>query len=364
MREGEIRFGVIGLGVVSQRDILPRFPFEKNLRLVAVCDIVEERAKTAMRQFGAEEYYTDYEKLLADADIDVVCNLTPIGFHYPISLAALKAGKHLYTQKAMTTSVEEATDLINLANRKRLKLVASPGQLLNPYVAKARELVHQGAIGKVSCARGNGVAPQHEKTLRGDVDPTWYYKRNGGGPLYDHTVYVLHSLTGILGPAKRVSAFSGTSLPERKWKGKDIAVEVDDNTMIILDFGNSTYACIDATSAVSCGGEVPMWEIYGSNGTIIGEWNGIRVYFEQKVLGFQSGWFTPARPWLDELEPIKPGDPKIWADILHLVECIQQDKKPIASGEHARHVIEIIEKSYESAKIGSVQGLHTTFNTD
>lgn len=363
MRKGEIRFGVIGLGVVSQRDVLPRFQFEKNLRLVAVCDIVEERAKNVMRQFGAEEYYTDYEKLLSDADIDVVCNLTPIGFHYPISLASLKAGKHLYTQKAMTTSVEEATDLINLANKKHLKLVASPGQLLNPYVAKAKELVHEGAIGVVSCARGNGVAPQHEKTLRGDVDPTWYYKRNGGGPLYDHTVYVLHSLTGILGPAKRVSAFSGTSLPERKWKEKDIPVEVDDNTMIILDFGKSTYACINATSAVSCGGEVPMWEIYGSNGTIIGEWNGMRVYFEQRVLGFQSGWFTPAHPWLDELEPIKPGDPKIWADILHLVECIQRDKKPIASGEHARHVIEIIEKSYESARTGVAQGLQTSFYT-
>ena len=68
-----------------------------------------------------------------------------------------------------------------------------------------------------------------------EIDPSWYYK-SGGGPLYDMTVYAIDSLVGIFGPVRRVSALSGKRVPVRYWKGKEINVEIDDNTLLLLDF--------------------------------------------------------------------------------------------------------------------------------
>jgi len=361
----QIKTGIIGCGMVAQREVLPRFFFEKDkITLTAVCDIDGKRAEKVMKQYDTEECYTDYLEMLEKADIDAVLNLTPIKFHYKLNLDSLKAGKHLYTQKPMTLTTEEATKLIDISKKKNVKLVASPGQMLYPNLRKAKELIDKKVIGKLcmGCFPTGGV--QHELTDRGGIDPSWYYKKEGGGPLYDYTIYSLHTLTGLMGSAKRVSAFSGIAVPERNWMNKKIKVEVDDNTVMILDFGNSTFAMINGTSAArSTFREDYSWRIHGSRGAIMGieEKDEIIVYFEEKILNFQSGWFQPARPWLDEAEAYKGGAPWIWADILHFVHCIRNDKKPIASGEHARHVIEIIEKTYDSARTGEVQNLKTSF---
>src|SRR5439155_8997464 len=68
------------------------------------------------------------------------------------------------------------------------------------------------------------------------IDPSWYFRRPGGGPLYDMAVYALHALTGLLGPAQRVTALSGIRLRERRFAGRLVPTEADDNTVMLLDF--------------------------------------------------------------------------------------------------------------------------------
>jgi predicted dehydrogenase len=173
----------------------------------------------------------------------------------------------------MTTTFAEADEVVELAKSKGLTLVASPGEMLRPPWPQIKEqVVDAGLIGRVYWAIGGLQFPGHEyeqfrreDDVLANVDPTWYYKK-GGGPLYDATVYTMHEMTGILGSVERVSALSAIGLKQRTFKGKTIDVEMDDNTQILLDFGDGRHAV--AYGAFCHGSSLPRLAIHGSEGMV------------------------------------------------------------------------------------------------
>lgn len=375
-----VKVALVGCGSVSQRGLLPHLVQEdaqEAMALVAVCDVVEERARETAERFEVPEWYTHLEDLLTQADVDAVLIATPIPFHYENAMAAVRAGKHVHLQKTMTTTVAEADSLLEAARQKGVKLVASPGQMLSSGYQHIKKLIKEEAIGKVYWAFASTSWIGHEyEPFRAEspVDPTWYYKP-GGGPVYDMSVYTLHTLTGILGPVQRVTAMSGIGVPIRHWNGREIKVEMDDNTLLLLDFGDSCFAMVGGHFCQK--GRVIGWGfmgIYGSTGTIeITKLVPGTAYPAQvevnpqdlaEYLGFPDDangaaaapYITGTHTQLEEAH--------LWADIRHLVDCILDDKEPVPSGEHARHVIEIIEKGYVAAHTGQVQELSTTFQVD
>jgi predicted dehydrogenase len=363
-----IALGVIGCGVVAWRDYFPILLSDRvrsQIKTVACCDVVEERARRTADKFGIPTACVEYHEIIDNPEIEVVAILSPIPFHYQQAMDALAAGKHVYLQKTMTTTLDEANQIIERAATKGLKVVASPGQMLMSSHIQAKELIDKGTFGKICFARLHGSHPGHETQDTLGVDPTWYY-RPGGGPVYDVAVYPLHSVTGLLGPAKCVTAFSGIVNSERNWEGNPIDVEMDDSTLMLLDLGESVFAAIDGTYCmVSC--NVPMFEFYGTRGVLqLGEWTRpdkpLEIYTEESVLGFGSGWFIPKRQkYAKSLDTQREMDSLgICRDLVHLVDCIRENKNPIPSAEHARHVIEIIEKAYISAQTGMAQEITTT----
>lgn len=379
----KVRVGLAGLGSWAQRGILPH-TFQDDARekieAVAVCDPVPGRAKATAEKWNWREAYADYYDMLAHADVEAVLIGSPIPFHYEQAKAALEAGKHVYVQKSMTTTLAEADDLVRTARSKRLKLCASPGEMIRPPWPQIKKLVQEGVLGKVYWAiagmQGSGheyEAFRREDDVLSSVDPTWYYKK-GGGPVYDMTVYCLHELTGILGPVKRVSAMSGIGLPIRTWKDKSIEVEMDDNTLISLDFGNSLFGF--AFGANCRGGPLPRLAIFGADGTVsvgrpartepgsgqVGRPPATgfpAVVSGKRVEGGEKELELPEMPY--RVGPHREiGEAHGYADVMHLIDCILEDKDPIPSGEHARHVVEIIEKAYLSAREGRTLELTTT----
>ncbi len=379
----KIRAGLIGCGSVSIIGILPQLSepdARERLDLVAVCDVVKERAEEVARRFEVPHVYTDAADLIARDDVDLVLVITPIPFHYRYTMQALEAGKHVYVQKTMATSYAEAQEMVRTARERGLTLVAAPGQMLAPSMQQMRALVHDGALGKVYWAFGStgGWGHDFEWTRHGDepissVDPTWYYKR-GGGPQVDVTVYMLHSLTGILGPVRRVTAMSGISVGDRHWRGKPIDVEVDDNTLLLLDFGENTFGMAGGHSSMT--GRLLQWGsmgIYGSDGVV-------ETLEIEPLSGHPSKLFLQSRHPLPELTRADDGvyepqgrlpyvtpehaaipEPHVYADIMHCVDCIREGRRPVPSGEHAAHVVEIIEKGYLAARTGQIQMLESSF---
>jgi predicted dehydrogenase len=359
----KLRLGVVGCGYVALLDyfpILARNDVRERIELVAVCDVLEEAAKSAKEKFGANRYYTDYQRVIDDPEIDAIALLTPIPLHYSQAVAAIEAGKHVYVQKTMTETVDEATDLIERARQKKVLLTAAPGMMISPYMQQAKRIIESGIIGKVCYVRGRGAHAGYER----NTDPGWRYKQ-GGGPVKNTGVYPLHCLTGLLGQAKRVNAFSGIAEPVRYYQGKEIEVETDDNTIFSLDFGGSCFGQVDSSYQV-VKSETPQIEVYGAKGTIsiqgwswaqhprpIGVWANGPV--EDLVKDEKSGWWVPS-------PKRQMPDPEIkhtMSDLLHFADCLLDGARPINTPEHARHVIEIIVKGYESARSGQTLAIET-----
>ncbi|MBW3624418.1 MAG: Gfo/Idh/MocA family oxidoreductase [Armatimonadetes bacterium] len=308
-------------------------------------------------------HYESYEELLSDDTVDAVTIASPIGLHYDQGIQAVRAGKHIHFNKTMTTTVDEADRLINEAEARGVKLVSSPGQMLRPHNQAIRKLIQDGAIGKISWATtGAAFGTYHEKErvrtgtdVLSNVDPSWYYRKPGGGPLYDMTVYGLHSLTGVLGPAKRVTAMSGVGLCEREFNGKMVPCDMDDNTLILVDFGNVLFAFVYGTFAGSIS-EFGSPSYFGEKGSITGtKMNGQPIEF--------PGAGQDSNSLLPHVKGQHQGmeEAHVWEDIMQLVDLVLDGTPTPSNAEHARHVIDIIESAYRSSDTGQAQDLRTTF---
>ncbi|MFC0332198.1 Gfo/Idh/MocA family protein [Paenibacillus sepulcri] len=352
--------GVVGAGAIATRIMahlgLP--DAAEKVRLAAVCDPVPGRAAAAAAKFGVAAGYESYEELLRDPDVDLVTICSPIGLHYEQGVQAIEAGKHVHFNKTMTTTVAEADDLIRRAASGNVRIVASPGMMINPAARRKRKLYLEGALGQLSwaitgTAMGDGSYHLSEEVRTGDdvlsnVNPGWYFRKPGGGPMYDATVYPLHDLTGIVGPAKRVTALSGIGIPEHLFGGERILTEMDDSTILLIDFGHAFHAVVYATIA----GSVTEWtpNIYGTKGAIIGsKFGDTDLKREDDRLPHVSNAHNGLR------------EAHVYEDIMQLVDWIQEDVPSVASAEHARHVIDIIESGYRAAQTGQTQVLTTTF---
>ncbi|MGB3307225.1 MAG: Gfo/Idh/MocA family oxidoreductase [Thermomicrobiales bacterium] len=370
-----VRMGIVGAGTIAQRGILPHLSqpdIQDRVVLQAICDPVPGRADVSAAKFGIARAFTDYEDLLASGDVDAVSIASPIGLHYEQGKQALEAGKHIHFNKTMCTTVAEATELIDLAKAKNLHIVASPGEVLRPQVQAVKKAIADGRIGIPTWAiAGASFGTYHldEKERQSDnpamkIDPSWYFRKPGGGPLYDMTVYALHGMTTVLGPAKQVTAISGVRIPERAFNGKSVPTDADDNTGILIDFGGGLFSVAYGAAA----GSINYWfsgTYFGTEGSIAGfDLNGKPLDYPEKHLADEAGGGVQgAQVTLPHV--VGPHreieEQHVFEDIMQLVDWINEGKPSPVTAEHARHVIDIIESAYRASETGQTQQLTTTF---
>lgn len=339
-----VRLALLGCGDVARRDYLPEFHrIAERAEIVAVCGRTEERARAVAAEYGIPEWYMDYRDMLAEAPADAVVNLTPMQLHAETTLAALEAGRHVYTEKPVAGSVADAERVRDAARARGIVLVCAPCVMLFPQVRHARGLLEAGAIGPVYSARGHGL---------GGVPPWGGYPSDpspffaaGGGPLRDMGVYPLHALTGLLGPARRVSAMSARAresfvVDDGPAAGRRVPIEVDDNWHVTLDLGAGRLASVDANNVVR-GTRAPQLEIFGLEGTIALDL--LDVSAPVQVLRSGGGWESVSVPHVRE------SGPDHLLGVEHLVDCIETGAAPVLSVEHALHVVEIMEAAGRSS---------------
>jgi predicted dehydrogenase len=342
---GPIRVGVIGCGSVAQKYIpqmqrmnIPR----QRVDITVVCDANERQRGVASERYGLDTFTTDYREVVDDPAIDLVLVLTSMQQHFEITKAALQAGKHVLVEKPMAMTLPEAAELVELARESAGYLVCAPHVVLSPTYQAIWKRLNQGAIGRVLTARG----------FYGWSGPTWgpWFYQPGGGPMFDLGVYNVTTLTGLLGPAKRVMAMSGIAIPERVVDDTLIEVQTDDNAQLLLDFGDACYAVITTGFTIQQY-RVPGIELYGTTGTIqmIGE--------DWAPTGYEL-WQNDAGCW----QIFGEGSNWPWSDgIRHLIECIETDTPPAITPEHAYHVLEIMLASMESGRTGQAIPMRSTF---
>ena len=352
----KITIGLVGCGTIAGIMHLPGIRTMVEMgkaELVAVADVFGEKAREAAAKYGARTAYDDLDKMLAEAEFELLVNNTPIPQHFAVTATALKAGRHVYPQKPMTTTVAEATELIELAHGRRLTLASAPEHPVRPVVRKLHELVHGGAIGKVTFAR---VISSHDGPEKHDVprDSTWFYKP-GSNPIFDLGVHGLSQITAIVGPVRRLSCLSGRSQPTRTTtagphKGKQIDVEIDDNSLLTLDFGDARFAYLDATYCVPATLS-PRMEIHGTEGTLtlVGRPQEPELKLYQTARGDWTDVAVEAAPPVRDL------------GVLHLVDCLREGGELVLTAERGRHLVEVLAAATEAARSGCAVEIATTF---
>lgn len=366
----QVRIGIVGAGSISVRGIMPHLHVDDvkdRVVMSAVCDPFPGRAEAAAKKFEIPNHFESYEALLDSGTVDAVTIASPIGLHYEQGKQAIERGVHLHFNKSMTTTVDEADDLIARAEAKGVKIVSCPGEMLRPLHRKIRDMLKEDALGTLTWAvTGSAFGQYHEKErVRGgddplsNINPSWYWRKPGGGPLYDMTVYGLHAMTGILGPAKRVTAFSGVRIKEREFRGEMYPVDADDNTLMVLDFGDNLLAFVYGVAAGGlASGRGPL--IFGTNGTINGKlFNGEPIEYEGMALDAKHGLNGSLPHVVGQHREME--EAHVYEDVMQLVDLIRDGKPTPSTAEHARHVIEIFDAAYRSAESGQAQKLRTTF---
>ena len=341
-----VRIGIIGCGSVMRgpyMNLAARLKREGKVELIAACDIDPARETVVKERFGFPYFSTNYKDILARSDVDLVLILSSMQVHGKIARAALAAGKHVLVEKPMAPTLEEGRLLLAEAQASDKILHCAPHVVLSPTFQDMHRRIQAGEIGKPALGRA----------LYGWSGPEWgqWFYQKGGGPMFDLGVYNVTSLTALLGPAKRVTAFTGQTEPVRVIEDKPMQIETEDNAHVLMDHGNACFSTMTTGFTIQAY-RTNAIEIYGTKGTIqmLGDdWdpNGFELYRKGADHWELHGESNPSWPWTDGLR--------------HLVECIQQGTKPVITPEHAFHVLEIMIKANIASETNQTQIMESTF---
>jgi predicted dehydrogenase len=342
-----VRIGIVGCGNVMDGAYMPAVLklnlYQEVAEVTVVCDIRRDQGERVRDKWGIKSFTDDYRELCQSSEVDLVLILTSMSAHGAAAREALEAGKHVLVEKPFAATLLEAKGLVELAGKCPGYLVCAPFSILSPTYQTIWKSVEGGDIGKVCLARARyGWSGS-------DWSPSFY--RRGGGCIFDLAVYTITSLTGIVGPAQRVTAMTGVAIPQRLVNGEIIHVEAEDNAQILLDFGESRFAVVTSGFTMQKY-RSPAFELYGTEGTLqmLGDdWapEGYELWLN-KVGAWQYFYETdPHWSWTDGLR--------------HLVECIQKGTRPLVTPDHACHVLEIMLAAQASGRDGQAKEIRTNF---
>ena len=205
-----MKTAVVGCGAISDiylTNMINRF---SNLEVVSCCASHLEHAREKAEKYGIRA--CTYEEILADPEIELIVNLTPAPAHYDLIRRALLAGKHVYTEKTMTVTLEEAKELVRLADEKGLYLCSAPDTFLGASLQTARKAIDEGMIGEVtSCV----VYGNRDLNLLASICS--FLRMPGGGICFDYGVYYMTGLVSLLGPVRRVAGTVRNPWPKRRF---------------------------------------------------------------------------------------------------------------------------------------------------
>ena len=349
-----INIGMVGVGDISGiylKNIAETF---KELNLVAVCDLIKERALNAQQKYGIPKVYDTMYELFADDSIDMVLNLTRPAEHYEVSKQALLAGKHVYSEKPLGASLEQGLELVAIAKEKGLMLGGAPDTFLGAGIQTCRRLIDSGVVGDIVGASAAMICHGHETWHH---DPEFYYKF-GGGPMFDMGPYYITALINLIGRVKSVTGVTKISFPQRTITSQPLAgtvIDVEAPTYItgVMTFENGAVANITTTFDVFKSNSKNI-EIYGSKGTLyvpdpncfdgdITFYNGETGETEHFPLTFDYGENSRALGLAD------------------MAKALETGRIPRASYRQTLHVLEVMEAFTKSSNEGKAVEIQSDF---
>jgi predicted dehydrogenase len=354
MNDKKIRVGVVGFGAISDIYLTNMNGCFSNLEVVACCANHYENAVKKAEKHHIEA--RTYEEILADPTIDMIVVLTPAPTHYGLIRQALEAGKHVYTEKTMTVSPEEAEELLKLADEKNLYLGAAPDTFLGSALQTARKAIDDGLIGEVTsfqvCANRNlDMLTSLFKFLR----------LPGGGICYDYGVYYLTALVSLLGPVDRVAAVVQNrsekrvnQIPDSPEFGQEYTYPNEGQVTAVLQLENGVAGSFTLNGESNLI-DMADFTIYGTKGILkLTDPNG----FGGEIRCLPSSMEADNEYVLDNTFAYT--DNSRGVGVAEMADAILHGRKNRASKEMAYHVLDIISQIMRSNVTGSFEKVTST----
>ena len=337
-----IKVGIIGCGKIAQVRHIPEYLANPNAEICGFYDINLARAEELARKYGAKAYPT-YEALLADPGIDAVSVCAANHVHAEISIAALKAGKHVLCEKPMAISLEECEAMVAAARESGKYLMIGHNQRLAKAHVKARELIAQGAIGKVLTFR---TIFGHGGPETWSIDPgknVWFFDKTKAamGAMADLGIHKTDMIQYVLGSKIVKTQAVLTTLDKRDATGGLIGV--DDNAICIYQMENGVIGTMTA-SWTYYAAEDNTTVIYGTKGEL-------RLYDDPKCSVQQINADGTRIDY--QIDQIQTNDNQTASGVIDLfVKSLVDNTPPEISGESVLHAMKAVFASIESSATG------------
>jgi predicted dehydrogenase len=340
-KNGRARVGLVGCGIIAKAYTEGSVAFD-SFSVEACADSDAERAEAMASGHGLEVMTVD--ELISSPEIDVILNLTPPTVHAAVVGGALEAGKHVYTEKPLTTSLPVAQELVASAERLGLRIGCAPDTFLSSAYEAARELIKRGDIGEPLGATA--------RMLVGGPD-NWhpnadFFYAAGGGPMLDLAPYYLTAIASLLGPFASATGYATTPTPERTFgtgprKGQTFAVDVPTHVAAALRLESGALATL-TVSFESRGRYDSGMTVHGTEGELLlPDAN----QFDGDLSVFNGGGEWQPVPYVSR------GAQETRGYGLHeMLEAVREKRPHRASGELGLHVLETATAVLRSAEEG------------
>jgi predicted dehydrogenase len=355
--------GIMGAGNISAA-YLRLAPLFKGLEVRGVADILPEAAKKRSQEFGVPAMTPD--ELLKNSEIDVVVNLTIPATHYQVTMDALSAGKHAYSEKPFVLTLEEGKSVRKAAEERKLQVGSAPDTFMGGAHQQVRNIIDSGQLGKIMSGTTHVMSRGMEHW---HPNPDFFFQV-GAGPVLDIGPYYVTDLIQLIGPVKRVTAFTGKARTEREvtaegpYKGTFIKVGTPTTIHGIMEFHNGAIVTIGASWDVASHGHHNI-ELYGTEGSVyVPDPN---FFGGDIVTADIKGTKTKVEPWSHPFGKVNQKDNAgneranyRTAGLADMMQAIEQGRPARCGLDVALHAVDVMTSILKAGESGQVITLTTT----
>ena len=356
-----LKIGIVGCGDISCA-YLQNAPLFCGVEIVTCCDLNPKAAQNRARDFDICS--ADIEAVMHNPEVDLILNLTVPNAHFDVSLMALRAGKHVFTEKPLAVGLDRGKILVVEAEQRGLFIGSAPDTFLGAAGRYARSLVDTDAIGHpivgTAFMFGRGMEHVHP-------NPSFYYQ-SGGGPVLDMGPYYITTLVNLLGSVHRVHALATRGeaarliTAEGPNQGTCFEVGTDTSVLSLLEFSNGTIVAFGASWDVHQHSNHPI-EIHGTKGSlrlpdpdnfsgVVGHSDHGSAWTETDTTSHIFGAYN----W--PMEAPNRANYRMLG-LVDLAAALRESRPPRASGRLALHVLDVLEAILRAGKTGHAQDITT-----
>ena len=333
MANKKVRIGLVGAGHIAQIAHIPAYVKNLNVELVAIVDDDPIKAQRICEQFGFKEWYEDITEMLKKSDVNAVDICTPNYLHAPMAIAALRSGRHVLCEKPLARNAEEATRMINAAEKRNRVLMAALNNRFREDVRVLNRFVKGKELGDIRFVKAGWLRNAGEWR-----DRQWFTQRTmaGGGALLDLGTPLMD--LAIWAAALRKPTAVTCSIFGRKRRGG-----VEDAACAMVRFAGGAALMLEVSWNLREPRTNSYLHVYGSKGAAMlnplqvhKDIHGVLVNVTPAIAASGHDYFKESYRH----------------EINHFVECVLQKKRPLTSGKGVLGVIRIMDAMYESANSG------------